>query len=68
MNLLHYKSCKPPTRFGHPLWPFWGRCFYEGYVTKTTKPMYKHKIYIFILVHWLCCLVLYRYTGCVVSV
>jgi hypothetical protein len=65
MNLLHYNSCKPPTRFGRHLWPSSGRCFYEGYVTKTTKPMYKHKIfYIGILaflsccisIHWLCCL------------
>jgi hypothetical protein len=34
MNLLHQNRCKPPTCFGHLLWPSSGGCFYEGYITK----------------------------------
>ena len=41
MNLLHFNCSKPPTCFGRLLWPSSGRCFYEGYITKTSKPMYK---------------------------
>lgn len=44
INLLHYKHCIPPVSWGHLLWPFSGKCFYEGYITQTTKPMHKYKI------------------------
>jgi len=40
VNLLLYNR-NPPTFFGRLLWPFLGRCVYEGYITKTTTPMYK---------------------------
>jgi len=44
INLLHYKHCIPLTSFGHLPWPFSGWCFYEGYIIKTTKPVYKYKM------------------------
>jgi len=56
MNLLHSNSCKPTTCFCHPLWPSSWRCFYEGYITKTTTPMYKYIIlrfkYLYIKYFW----------------
>jgi hypothetical protein len=43
-NLLHYNCCKPPTCFGNFSWSSSGRCYFcEGYIRKTTKPMYKCK-------------------------
>jgi len=44
MNLLHYNRCKYLVRLGHLSWPSSGRCFYEGNITKTTKPMYKYNV------------------------
>jgi len=46
-DFLQYNHCKPPTCFGHLQWPSSGRSFYEGYMAKTTKPMYKYKIFSF---------------------
>ena len=46
VNLLHCNCFKPPTCFGQLLRPSSGRCFYEGYITKTTNLMYKYKILI----------------------
>lgn len=40
MNLLHCNHCKPPTCFSHLLLPSSGKCFYEGHITKTTKPIH----------------------------
>jgi len=46
MNLYHFNNCKPPTYFGHFLWQTSGKCLYEGYITKTTKPTYRFEILI----------------------
>jgi len=43
-DLLLYNRCKSPTCFGHLLWPSSGRCFYKGYITKKTQPVYKYRI------------------------
>jgi hypothetical protein len=37
-NLLHYNHCELPTCFGHILRLSSRRCYFEGYIKKTTKP------------------------------
>jgi hypothetical protein len=44
MNILHCNHCTPPTCFGQLLRLSSGRYFYEGYITKKTKPMYKYEM------------------------
>jgi len=62
LNLLNYNHCKPLTCFCHLLWPWSGSCFYEEYITNTTKPMYKHKILSFkYVIHNLCYNIKYMY-------
>jgi hypothetical protein len=41
MNSLHYNYCKPQS----PVVAIFREiCFYEGFITKTTKPLYIYKI------------------------
>ena len=50
MNLFHYSCCKPPTYFGHFLWPFSGRHFTK--IILQRRPSQCTNIKYYVLAMW----------------
>jgi len=41
VNFLHFRRLKPPTCFGHQLWPSSGRCLSKDILERTQQ---RHKL------------------------